>query len=512
MCEEGVGYGELQLVSPYEVQTIHDLKLIQTVNEHARLFLTGIIPEDKKASCIALASSADQIELNQVKDGQLVRPLFKGLVTEIAIRMVRDIYYVEIEAISHTFHLDIQRASRSFQNKRMTYTELIEQVLATYPGSDSIDSASRSTQLGNFVLQYKETDWQFLKRMASHFGTVLVAEAVADAPKVWFGVPEGQVGELPAHTYTLAKDLSTYRNTAHNDTARPLVENEVLTYGIQSKQRLHLGDRVHLKGEELVVATAIVRMKQGILTYDYLLTAEAGIRQARMYAPTLTGTSVEGTVLDVTKEGVRLHLAIDAEQKKEEATWFPLAPLYTAEGHSGLYCPPELGDTVHLTFLNRREEEAVVRHSLRKEGATNPKTADPGITYWGTPYGKEMKLDRQEVSVTAKEGTLFLKLHEEDGIELHSQQPLVLKAEQDLHFTGKQRLIMTAEESIHFTCDASSLVLDGSTDIQGELVEMDGSTKAPVSVSSVEEEDEIDELQLGLDVAGMMPLAGGADG
>lgn len=47
-CEEVIGYGELELVSPYEVQTLHDISLIQTVNDHAKLYITGVIPEEKK--------------------------------------------------------------------------------------------------------------------------------------------------------------------------------------------------------------------------------------------------------------------------------------------------------------------------------------------------------------------------------------------------------------------------------------------------------------------------------
>ncbi|SDB57399.1 hypothetical protein SAMN02787079_04540, partial [Lysinibacillus sp. TC-37] len=95
-------------------------------------------------------------------------------------------------------------------------------------------------------------------------------------------------------------------------------------------------------------------------------------------------------------------------QKKEEATWFPLATPYTAEGHSGFYSPPEVADCVHLAFPTHREEAAIVRHSVRKGGDANPKTADPKTSYWGTPKGKDMKLDPQSVTFTAQEGAVFL--------------------------------------------------------------------------------------------------------
>lgn len=503
--EEVIGYGELELVSPYEVQTLHDLTLIQTVNDHARLSITGIIPEEKKDSCMQIASSTDQIELYLTSQGQRVQPLFKGQISELAIRMVRGIYQIELVGISTTFTLDCKRKARSFQYDKMTYTDMLKQVLADYPGADVIDTASKATPLKQFILQYKETDWQFLKRMASHFRTVLVPAVDADKPKLWFGLPEGRVEKLSAASYTITKDRSQYLHTKHNDTERPMEERDAVAYVIESKKTLALGDRVQVEGKELVVAKSMACMKQGVLIYTYHLLSEAGIRQNRQSISTLPGTAIEGKVLEVKKDQVRLHLSIDDTQKKEEAAWFSLATPYTAEGHSGFYSPPEEGDSVHLAFSTHREEAAVVRHSVRQDGDTNPKTADPKTSYWGTPKGKEMKLDPQSVTFTAQEGAVFLQLHQESGIEVHSKHPLKVRANENITFAGKS-IAMSATESIHITCGTSSLVLDGKTDMQGQIVTMEGSIKAPVSVST--SEDGAD-LESALDVMGMIPIGGG---
>ncbi|WP_157764777.1 hypothetical protein [Solibacillus sp. R5-41] len=69
---------------------------------------------------------------------------------------------------------------------------------------------------------------------------------------------------------------------------------------------------------------------------------------------------------------------------------------------------------------------------------------------------------------------------------------------------------MITSDSLHFTCGSSSLVLDGITDIQGQIVEMDGSIKAPVSISTTtEDDDDDDDFEQGLDLIGMILLAGG---
>ncbi len=46
-----------------------------------------------------------------------------------------------------------------------------------------------------------------------------------------------------------------------------------------------------------------------------------------------------GTVLDVKGEQVKLHLAIDKEQPKEKAHWFPFAP----PTGNVMYCIPQVG-------------------------------------------------------------------------------------------------------------------------------------------------------------------------
>ncbi|WP_342550399.1 hypothetical protein MKX57_15290 [Lysinibacillus sp. FSL M8-0216] len=113
-----------------------------------------------------------------------------------------------------------------------------------------------------------------------------------------------------------------------------------------------------------------------------------------------------------------------------------------------------------------------------------------------------MKLDPQSVTFTAKEGAVFLQLHQDSGITVHSKPSLLVKANDTITFAGK-RVSMSAAESMRFTCGSSSIVFDGITDIQGQAVTMEGSIKAPVSVASQEAD-----LHSALDMMGMIPVGG----
>ncbi|GED57625.1 contractile injection system protein, VgrG/Pvc8 family [Brevibacillus formosus] len=526
--EKLAGYENIQLVSPFEIQSLQDVRIVKKVNEHARLFVTAIIPEEKSDRCIEMATSEDTVALNLVENGSLTKTLFKGLVDSVSVNFVRGVYHLELEAVSHTQRMDGQRKMRSFQHKQMTYASLLDEITKDYPGSDYLDHASNGAPLGTIAIQYQETDWQFLKRLASRFGSILVAEAVADTPKFWFGLPEGRTAQLTDASYTISKRLSPYMETTENGYASGMSENDFLTYEVESGQVLQLGDRVNYQGKELVVAGSTTRIEHALLIHTYQLMPEAGIRQNPIRNDDICGAALEGKIIDIQKDTVKIHLDIDPKQPKAEASWFPYSTVYSAEGNSGFHCMPQMGDSVKLYFSTPDEEGAMAVSSVRKGGGSTPKTGNPGIKYWGTNFGKELMMGGKELVLTAKEskeGNIFIKLHEEDGIEIHSMHPIVFSSEKDMEITSDTKVEIKAKEAIYLMCSTSSMILDGEVDLQAPKIEMVGLTKAPVVVEDLPQEEEeeeeeqqeeeesgwggfLDGVQLALDVVGLIPGLG----
>ncbi|AWX57714.1 wall-associated protein [Brevibacillus brevis] len=527
--EKLAGYENIQLVSPFEIQSLQDVRIVKKVNEHARLFVTAIIPEEKSDRYIEMATSEDTVALNLVENGSLMKTLFKGLVDSVSVNFVRGVYHLELEAVSHTQRMDGQRKMRSFQHKQMTYASLLDEITKDYPGSDYLDHASNGAPLGTVAIQYQETDWQFLKRLASRFGSILVAEAVADKPKFWFGLPEGRTAQLTDASYTISKRLSPFMETTENGYAAGMSENDFLTYEVESGQVLQLGDRVNYQGKELVVAGSTTRIDHALLIHTYQLMPEAGVRQNPIRNDDICGAALEGKIIDIQKDTVKIHLDIDPKQPKAEASWFPYATVYSAEGNSGFHCMPQMGDSVKLYFSTPDEEGAMAVSSVRKGGGSTAKTGNPGIKYWGTNFGKELMMGGKELVLTAKEskeGNIFIKLHEEDGIEIHSMHPIVFSSEKDMEITSDTKVEIKAKEAIYLMCSTSSMILDGEVDLQAPKIEMVGLTKAPVVVEDLPQEEEeeevveeeqeeeksgwgfLDSLQLGLDIVGMIPVIG----
>ena len=80
-----------------------------------------------------------------------------------------------------------------------------------------MDKASQGAQIEKFILQYRETDWQFLKRLASHFNTGLIPDDKFAKPKFYFGVPKkASKGKLKNFNYRVKKHLGDYRFSSEN--------------------------------------------------------------------------------------------------------------------------------------------------------------------------------------------------------------------------------------------------------------------------------------------------------
>ncbi|WCR26049.1 hypothetical protein L3476_22615 [Paenibacillus thiaminolyticus] len=511
------GYGNLQIMSPYEVHSLSTLRIEKKVNEHARMLLTAIVPEEKKDSCVVMANDTDTIEIRELSDeGEVIRTLFHGVLSDMAVKVVRGVYHLEMEAVSHSYRLDVKPKTRSFQNHKMPYEELVQHILSGYPGSDFIDLTFNNALLDQFTVQYEETDWQFLKRMVSRFGTVLIPEAAADSPKLWVGLPEGKPDSLRNTNYQVLRTLNNYGQK----------EEGVTSYSIVTKRYYSLGDRILFKNKPLIVTGSTSFLYECMLTHEYILQAEADSLWQPIWNESIRGASLAGKVIDAAKDKVKLHLNIDDVQTKEDAYWFPYSSPYVAGGKTGLYGMPQIGDSVQLYIPNYREEEAFVRSSLR-EGGNSPKLGNPSVKYWGNPFGKEIKFNGNELRMTAQENHIFMKLHETEGIELHSKDAIFLHSDREIALEAG-RLDIRGKEAIYLLSGSSSIVLDGDTDVKGARLRIEGLTKAPVQVSTEPVGSEsrsaglnsngstsnnlstqkLDVAQLALNMAGMLPVVG----
>ena len=132
---EGISYKKLK-VNGYEIQSIEQMKIVAKVNEHASLYLTGVLEESVKDKYIDLAYKDKSIEVYSEDEGKTL--LFSGVVTNIEINVQGELYKIMVEAKSRSYLLDIEKKSRSFQDISITSHELVQSIMTKYLGSQVI--------------------------------------------------------------------------------------------------------------------------------------------------------------------------------------------------------------------------------------------------------------------------------------------------------------------------------------------------------------------------------------
>ncbi|WP_036709087.1 contractile injection system protein, VgrG/Pvc8 family [Paenibacillus pinihumi] len=465
---EGLTYQNIK-VSPFDLTHLQELKITRKLNDHAYMSFTGIVPEEEKDRYILMCDEDTRVEISQLEEEGGSVPLFCGLIRHIAVKAVHRVYYLEVEAVSPTYELDVKKRSRSFQDTSLSYQALLNKVASSYQGIDILDEATSGAAIGRFTMQYLETDWEFLKRLASRLRTALIPAVQFQRPKFYFGLPDGNGGsELKSSHYRVLKRLEPYRYTSQNTQAE-VTENDYIYYEVESVQVLNLGDSVKFKGHNLYVYEAVTTMTAGIVKHLYTLSSRAGLRQNILYNEQIIGASLQGEVISLQGDRVKVRLHIDEEQSKSGAYAFPYASVYTAEGNSGWYCMPEVGDQIRVYFPSFKEEEGIASSSVRQnsdEGESN-KVSNPDHKVFRTPTGKELKMTPEELVITGKDGEIYIRLSEAGGIEIASSLPIRLIAKEDIVMNADQKIVLSAKEQISLVCKDSSITMDGATNLLG---------------------------------------------
>jgi len=450
--------GEIE-IKPYKLSILKELCIEAKVNDHIYVYLVGELwngDGEKRDQYAIEAAEKEKLEINAEVNGEM-QNLFTGLVTNIQVSFANNVYSIKVEAVSATCNLDLKRENNSFQDQEMQYKEIFNKIKKSCQDSFKTelkltDETTQNKKTGQFVIQYKETNWEFLKRLASHFHTVLLPNARTEHAEVSFGLPKSSKKavteeELENLCYRVRKRIGDFRSLHENDQEdQGRLEIDYICYEVESYLPLELGEKVKFKEKELLVyqVTAILRDDQ--LIFNYVLAAKKAFSQNRVYNQQLVGLSLEGEVLELKKDQVKIHLKIDKGQDKAKAYLFPYATPYTAEGNTGWYCMPEEKDWVNLYFPTCKEEDAFITTSNRTQ--TDERMHDPQVKYFRTPSGKEISFDAEQILITCNEGKTLIRLSEKVGIEIFSDQNIIISTSKDITMNASERILIQADQKI----------------------------------------------------------------
>ena len=472
-----IDVGKLK-VSPFEFESILEMKIEKRLNEHDTLYICGIVKDDKQITPVTSMSEGSAITCEN--DGQIY---FKGLLQSVKITCLEEVYRLEVFAISNTILLDTVKYKRSFQDNGQTYQSIVETIIKENSGTVTYNADSMTVE--NIILQYNETDWELAKRLASHTNDVLIP-ITGDTPSFHFGATDKGGASLTTNNYAISKE---FQRASRSDASPKVVESTI--YSVETDEFIcELGEKFILNGADLYARAISFSYVNSALTIAYTLSPKNAISALKFYNPAITGLVLDGTVLKVENDNVKLHLHIDEEQDEGKAHLFVYATGYSMENHTGWYVMPEEGDTVQLLFPNEDEKYAYAASSVRQDDTE--RTGDHLVKYWRTSFGKEIKMDKNEILITALDETTFIRINEDEskGIEIITPHPILvqsgstlnIESEDDMTITTNKNLYIQAKDSIEMV-NAGNIMkfvpADGiavSTDKKLEVLSEDNTT------------------------------------
>lgn len=337
---------------------VNKARIFQEINEHSRLEITLSLKGSYEAG--ENFESFTPVQLLMVSEEEKV--IFSGLILK-TVRYRKDgVFYGDMTVSSYTLLFDLERKKRSFQNESRTYGELMRLILSGYPSGAYIwNGEEKSDRVDQFLLQYQESDWEFMKRLASMHHKGLIPETTVPGPKLYIGPLKRNEKEISGGTVRLKLDFQSVRRRIENgqeDTNILPVQSgkEYRIYG--ADREIELGAPALYMGESLIAVETNACFINGDWQYDYVFKTQAGCEVEPLKNENLRGTSVSGTVINSRFGFVQLRLESDAEEEVVESRH--IQPTYYAGAGRGYGGRPELGDTLLLYFASNTENERYI--------------------------------------------------------------------------------------------------------------------------------------------------------
>lgn len=360
-------------------------------------------------------------EINE--DGEIAgAPVFAGLIDNIRLEKTGDSMYAEVRGITYSILLDETKKRRSFQNTDMSYYDIAQEIMSDYENACIIWNLDDEKKIERPLIQYQETDWEFLMRLSSHLHGGIWAGESWKCPNIYAGIKENnEIGIIEDCVCEYGVSSLYYEAGQWEGKNR----GDYIYYTLKRRENWQTGDSVILNGRKYLVTDKKFIFENGELMFHYTAGLPASVQKDTKYNEMFRGMQLEGTV--VNAEGENLCVRLDIDGPESQAAYpYPWVP---GTGNI-LYCMPEAGTKVYLRIPEADEREAFIIDSIRTNGGNNEDYADPQNRVFETIWKKTLKLFPEELALCGNKAGTMPELSMEDGAgaELKSHGGLVMEA------------------------------------------------------------------------------------
>ncbi|MBR3469911.1 MAG: hypothetical protein IKH28_09500 [Lachnospiraceae bacterium] len=384
-----------------------ELNISQKICEHAAATLKLLVDSARGQEFVSHATERTMIQI--VIRGTNV---FSGALSDARLSVTDEGMILILKIRSLSILLDSTCKKRSFQEIGITHAALMQKIL---DGAGSIIPNFQDKPTEGIVIQYQETDWNLIRRLALGLNSFVTPCIHSSSPVICIGVAQS------THPYF--------------DQAGCMVGNEIIFEA-----------HCELKGGRLISKCKKVP-----------LADLAGYFPASYKANPVVGKVFAGVVMAVRDDAIQAHIT-DIDSAYEAGNWwFPYSTIYSSPANgAGIYCMPLEGEAVRLFFPSANPAEAFAAGSVNQRDK-GPTTKDKVFT---SPEGMGVMFYEGGLVLYDKDRVLFINLSEEGGITIHSNENIACIAKDNFFVKAAGSLSVISDKEVYMGAKGSFIELN----------------------------------------------------
>ena len=457
-------------LSPFHTLDTLSCHIKKCVNDHMRFEFCGLIQPEDEENFLNTGMEDIAVELSMVGEDGSEYLLCCGVARDIQIQREGDLRRLSVEAVSGTYYEDLVKYVRVFQDSSSTYDAVLKHNEKNYQDAGHSMMIGNGSTIGDLVVQYRETDWEFARRMASHFNSVVVPAYRTKGIHYYFGFPDGKQNiELSKRTYTIRKDAGDYLTKTKNQVLS-LIEADALCLEVESRDVYEIGDSFPFQGQTYYIYEIESVLDGRELVHHYKLRSKAALQTIKQFNERMIGASLEANISGVSKDTVQVNIAADGIQSNRK--WFLYSTVYSSPDGTGWYCMPEEGDSVRLYLPNEKEKDGYIISAVHVP-ADGEARSTPDNKSLKSKYGKEVLFTPSLLRLTNNKG-MTVEILDDEGIVISSDKAVKIEATEGVQITSlEQSVEIAAPESIELMQGKTTLTMKDDIHLNGAQVHME---------------------------------------
>lgn len=454
--------GELYLLFEEAEACVTTLEIRELPNRHGELSATALAKETVREQI--LYDGKGQVTL-LYKQKEKAYPLFCGIVTKLEASFTGEMCMIEVEAKTASYQMDVHKCNASYQDIAMTFHQLIQKLMGDFAGGEAL-IAVPDRPMGGIAMQYRETYWEFIKRMASGQGAFVYAVSAVRTPHLQIGLS----GQRESVDWD---DLPYFLERSSGVPGVQGLTKGQLSYRVETYDILKLGAGVLFHNRELFVGGIRRKMQKGLLCNEYTLYFREGLQPGRYENPLLMGISVNASVEGVKRDRIRVRMETDALHSYQSQYFFPYSTVAASPDGSGWYCMPKAGDQVRIFFPDSDERNGYAISNI--QGESSPKAgspmSSPEIKEIAPPDGNAVRFTGNGMQLSAGDGAGTVVVSNDGTAQISSGMNVIIGAASAISIETEGALELSAGEEVLLSGNGANISMKSDTvEIHATLV------------------------------------------